>query len=207
MRPQENKTHWYDGKFYDKLIAPNLDVTFVQMMRMIEPGSNVIDIGCGTGRFVFKISARAKKAVGVDLSIKNINLANKKKQKRNITNIEFIHANALRLNEILNDKYDYATISYMLHEIDISLRAKLLNELKKIAGHIIIADYLIPQPKNKRGLLNYAAEFLAGPDHFKNFLSFKKNDGLTKIIRDAQLRIIEEHLDTTKTSSIIKLRK
>lgn len=60
----ENKNHWYDGKFYDKLIAPNPALTFVQMMRMIEPESKVIDIGCGTGRFVFKIADRAKKNCG-----------------------------------------------------------------------------------------------------------------------------------------------
>ncbi len=203
---EENKNHWYDGKFYDKLIAPNLDVTFVQIMRMIEPGSKVIDIGCGTGRFVFKIAGRAKQAVGVDLSIRNINLANQLKKKRNIANIEFIHANAFRLSKLPDQKYDYATISYVLHEINISRRTELLNELKKIAEHIIIADYLIPQPKNKRGLLNYAAEFFAGPDHFKNFISFKKNNGLMRIIRDTKLTIIEEHLDITKTSSIIKLR-
>lgn len=154
-----------------------------------------------------RLPIEQKKTVGVDLSIRNINLANQLKKKRNITNIEFIHANALRLNEILNDKYDYATISYVLHEINISLRTELLNELKKIAGYIIIADYLIPQPKNRRGLLNYTAEFLAGPDHFKNFLSFKRSNGLVKIIRDTQLKIIEEHLDSTKTSSIIKLCK
>ena len=37
---QENKNHWYDGWLYDKFIAPNQDVTFVQMMRMMDVGSN-----------------------------------------------------------------------------------------------------------------------------------------------------------------------
>ena len=37
---QENKNHWYDRWLYDKFIAPNQDVTFVQMMRMMDVGSN-----------------------------------------------------------------------------------------------------------------------------------------------------------------------
>ena len=42
----QNKNHWYDGWFYDRIIAPNQDVTIVQMMRMIEKGSSVVDVGC-----------------------------------------------------------------------------------------------------------------------------------------------------------------
>ncbi len=37
---QENINHWYDGWLYDKFIAPNQDVTFVQMMRMMDVRSN-----------------------------------------------------------------------------------------------------------------------------------------------------------------------
>jgi hypothetical protein len=47
----ENKTHWYDGWFYDLLIAPNQDKLFQQIKNIIEPNKNIIDVGCGTGRF------------------------------------------------------------------------------------------------------------------------------------------------------------
>lgn len=55
----ENKNHWYDGLFYDKLIAPNQDRLFIQIKNLIEPGSKVIDVGCGTGSFhlLFQINA------------------------------------------------------------------------------------------------------------------------------------------------------
>ncbi len=201
----ENKNHWYDGWFYDKLIAPNLDVTFVEMLRMIEPGSTVIDIGCGTGRFVFKASERVKKAVGVDLSKRNINLALKHKQERKIDNIDFIHGNALRLSEFIKEKFDYATVSYAIHEMDEAIRIKVLNEMHKIASHIIIADYAIPQPGNKRALLNYMAEFFAGPDHFKNFLSYKRKGGTNTLLKKSGLSLQEAKYDKTGTSYIVKV--
>ncbi len=178
---KENKNHWYDGWFYDKFIAPNQDVTFVQMMRMIEQGSRVVDVGCGTGRFVLKIADRVKKVIGVDLSAKNINFANYLKSNSNNNKINFIHTNAMYLGKVLEEKFDYATISYVIHEIDISLRVPLLNELRKIADNIIIADFAISMPYNRRGILNRSAEFLAGQDHFKNFLSFSRNDGINLI--------------------------
>ena len=107
----ENKNHWYDGWFYDKFIAPNQDVTFVQMMRMIKQGSSVVDVGCGTGRFVFKVAERVEKVISVDLSTKNINYANQLKSNSNNNKINFLHTNAMHLSEVLEEKFDYATIS------------------------------------------------------------------------------------------------
>jgi len=202
---KENKNHWYDGWFYDKFIAPNQDVTFVQMMRMIEQGSRVVDVGCGTGRFVLKIADRVKKVIGVDLSAKNINFANYLKSNSNNNKINFIHTDAMHLSKVLEEKFDYATISYVIHEMDISLRVPLLNELRKIADNIIIADFAIPMPYNRRGILNRSAEFLAGQDHFKNFLSFSRNDGIKGLVKDANLKVINEKTDKTKTSSIVKV--
>ena len=49
----ENKNHWYDGWFYDTIIAPNQDKLFGQIEKLIEPKSSIIDVGCGTGRLAF----------------------------------------------------------------------------------------------------------------------------------------------------------
>ena len=201
----KNISHWYDGWFYNKFIAPNQDVTFVQIIEMIEEGSKVIDIGCGTGRFILQIADRVEKAVGIDLSIKNIDFANKLRNKRNNENTDFIYADALHLSELYNEKFDYAIVSYVIHEIDISKRTMLLNELRKIANNIVIADFAIPQPLNKRGLLNRIAEFFAGPEHFSNFLSFTKAGGIQGLVSEVNLKIIEERKDTNKTSYIVKV--
>ena len=77
----QNKNHWYDGWFYDKLIAPNQDRMFGEIKNLIEPNSSIIDVGCGTGRFSFTIADKVKKVIGIDLSSKNITTANKTLQK------------------------------------------------------------------------------------------------------------------------------
>ncbi|MDF1613292.1 hypothetical protein [Stygiobacter electus] len=67
MSDELNKTHWYDGWFYDSFIAPNQDRLFSLIKGIIEPASTVIDVGCGTKRFSFSVSARASKILSIDL--------------------------------------------------------------------------------------------------------------------------------------------
>jgi 2-polyprenyl-3-methyl-5-hydroxy-6-metoxy-1,4-benzoquinol methylase len=72
----ENKHHWYDGWFYDRIIAPNQDKLFWQIKNLIQPNSEIIDIGCGTGRLEFTLGDSCKSVLGIDLSIRNIERAN-----------------------------------------------------------------------------------------------------------------------------------
>ena len=39
-----NKNHWYDGRFYDWLIAPNQDKSFSHVKNIIKESSSVIDV-------------------------------------------------------------------------------------------------------------------------------------------------------------------
>ncbi|MBL1214902.1 MAG: class I SAM-dependent methyltransferase [Ignavibacteriae bacterium] len=62
----KNKNHWYDGLFYDYLIAPNQDKSFQHIKNIIEPDSSLIDIGCGTGRLAFQIADKCSRFDGID---------------------------------------------------------------------------------------------------------------------------------------------
>ena len=55
----KNKNHWYDGWFYDTIIAPNQDKLFGQIKDLVGSQSTVIDVGCGTGRLEFSLSTSA----------------------------------------------------------------------------------------------------------------------------------------------------
>ena len=62
-----NKDHWYDGWFYDKIIAPNQDRLFAVIKELIDADSKIIDVGCGTGRFSFSVNDKCKSVLGLDL--------------------------------------------------------------------------------------------------------------------------------------------
>lgn len=202
----KDKFHWYDGWFYDRVIAPNQDGTFEIMQAMMEKNSTVIDVGCGTGRFVFQAGEKFNSAVGLDLSSRNIKLAKQRLSKTTQSNISFIHGNAEELLNHLDKKFDYSTISYVIHEMPEEIRLKTLSNLKEISNEIIIGDYFVPQPFNRRGFLNKIAEVLAGKDHFKNFLNFVKNGGLPGLVEEAGMTILQQKQGVHGTSLIVKIK-
>ena len=198
-----DKKHWYDGFFYDKLIAPNQDRLFSEIKKIIEPESTVLDVGCGTGRFSFQLSEHCQSIVGVDLSSKNISVAESNLKSSNISNISFVHGNAIDLQKRTNVKFDYAVTTYVIHEMDEEDRIEILKEMKQVANKIIIGDYIVPTPNSFMGKVNVIVEYLAGRGHYNNFKSFVKNGGLISLLKEANLHLVTEIGNKPQTAHLV----
>lgn len=202
----ENKIHWYDGWFYDKLIAPNQDRMFGEIKNLIQPNSSVLDVGSGTGRFSFSAADKVSKVVGIDLSSKNISTANQTLNKNPNDKISFLHTT---LSDLISKQhhFDYAVMTYVIHEVNPEERIHLLREMMNLADRIIIGDYHIPISKSFWNVLNEVVEFLAGKEHYTNFKDFVKIGGLLSLTKQAELKIISEIKNKPATSQIVLLEK
>jgi len=109
-----NKFHWYDGWFYDKIIAPNQDKLFGQIKNLIEPQSTIIDVGCGTGRLEFTLADKSKSVLGIDLSKRNIDRANLLLLKHPDVKISFQHNNLSDIISNGNVHFDFAILTYVI---------------------------------------------------------------------------------------------
>jgi SAM-dependent methyltransferase len=203
----ENKNHWYDGWFYDKIIAPNQDKLFGQIKNYINADSVIIDVGCGTGRLAFAFADKCKKVIGIDLSGRNIERANRTLNRKSGTNISFFHGNVNELNHNGQAQFDYAILTYVIHEVDEEERIALLNDLSKLADKIIIGDYVVPRPKGFEGALSKVIEFIAGKEHYRNYKSYMANGGISYLSNKAGLKIINEINDQQSTNHIVVLTK
>lgn len=202
----QNKNHWYDGWFYDTLIAPNQDRMFAEIKKIIKPNSRILDVGCGTGRFSFHLADRAESIIGIDLSKKNIESADKKLKKYPNTKISFNHTT---VSELLknDDQFDYAVMTYVIHEVNPEERIDLLSQMSKIADKIIIGDYMVPVKKGFWNMLNEVVEYLAGSEHYRNYRHFNANNGLEGLAKKASLKIEHKINNKPATSQILVLTK
>ena len=202
---KENKDHWYDGWFYNKFIAPNQDRLFGQIKNLIEPGSKIIDAGCGTGRFSFSVSDKCKYVLGIDLSKRNINRAKQTLQKNPNDKISFQHKS---LSDIIAEgklHFDYAVMTYVIHEVNEEERVKLLLQLSQAADKVIIGDYLVPKQNGFWTALNEVVEFAAGSEHYRNYKSYVFNGGIQELANQAELKILTEIRDRPLTSHLVIL--
>jgi SAM-dependent methyltransferase len=203
----ENKYHWYDGWFYDTLIAPNQDKLFNQVKEQIEPDSRIIDVGCGTGRLEFVLADKCKSVIGIDLSEKNIKRANMTLLKHPVNNISF-HFRSL--SDLINEgveHFDVAVLTYVIHEVDEKERITLLKQTATVAGKIIIGDYLVPGPKGFGGFLSEVIEFIAGAEHYRNFKSYMNNGGIHYLADKAGLKVVYEISNHPLSNHIVVLGK
>ncbi|MFA6978602.1 MAG: class I SAM-dependent methyltransferase [Ignavibacteriaceae bacterium] len=203
----ENKDHWYDGWFYDTFIAPNQDRLFGQIKNLIEPNSSIIDVGCGTGRFSFSVSDKCKSVLGIDLSTRNIERANSILSENPNDKISFQHKNISEISSGGKEYFDYAVMTYVIHEVDEEKRVNLLKEIAQVADKIIIGDYLVPKPKGFWSGLNEIVEFAAGSEHYRNYKNYIANGGIKYLANKAGLKVITEIKNHPSTSHLVLLMK
>ncbi|MDR3653824.1 MAG: class I SAM-dependent methyltransferase [Paludibacter sp.] len=198
----ESKYHWYDGWFYDKVIAPNQKELFEQIIKLIEPDSEIIDVGCGTGFFSFTVADRCKSALGVDLSKRNIDKAMQNLSNKPTDKLSFRHTN---LQNIITEAkhFDYAILTYVIHEVNEEERIPLLKEIAQVADKIIIGDYLSPQPANFSGTLTKIIEYIAGSEHYANFRNYQANGGIPYLAEKAGLTILSEIKNNTNHITVL----
>ena len=202
-----NKFHWYDGWFYDKIIAPNQDKLFGQIKNLIEPQSTIIDVGCGTGRLEFTLADKSKSVLGIDLSKRNIDRANLLLLKHPDVKISFQHNNLSDIISNGNVHFDFAILTYVIHEINTEERVNLLRDIAQVSDKIIVGDYLVPRPKGFGGIISELIEFIAGKEHYKNYKSYMADGGIYHLADKAGLKVIDEITNHPLSNHVVILTK
>ena len=113
----------------------------------INKGQQILDVATGTGDVVFKLAPRCKEAIGIDIAANMIDLAENKKKKKKIDNIQFLVGDAEEL-PFKDSSFDSITIAYGYRNI--SDPEKALGEFNRILknnGKLFILEF--SEPTNK----------------------------------------------------------
>ena len=194
---------WYDGIIYASGIDPHLKDARETIYGLVTDNSQVIDICCGTGELVFSLANKCDRVVGVDHSSKMIEYAIKEKANRGLSNVDFSQANAMNLFEFQKNEFEFSVLSLTLHEMTPSFRASVLKEAKRISKQIIILDYKIPSPMNRKGIAALYYEFVGGYDHLKHYLHYRDKGGLDYILNEAGYKRESENIIHKGTLEIV----
>ena len=98
----------------EKVISDLFEANNLDLKKLVK-NKNIIDIGCGSGRFSVALSKLgAKKVTAVDINKQGLEIAKKFIKDSNISNIEFIEHNVLEL-PFEDESFDFVFSKGVLH--------------------------------------------------------------------------------------------
>jgi ubiquinone/menaquinone biosynthesis C-methylase UbiE len=176
----------------------NIENAYSSLLKLLNTGLSVLDVGCGSGAITADIAQRVGKngkVVGIDFSRHLIEIAQKKYE--NIPNLSFEVAN---INDyVSSEKFDLVIAARTLQWVNnpVEIVVKMTNLLKK-GGKISINDYnhtkieWLPAPP--KSMLEFYEAFLLWRKEagFDNEIA----DNLHNIYKDLGLEninIVEQH--------------
>ncbi|MFQ6614271.1 MAG: corrinoid protein-associated methyltransferase CpaM [Fidelibacterota bacterium] len=145
------------------LTLGSLDPAYDDLISLIPPQTNVLDIGCGTGALSLRAALKGAQVKGVDINPGMMEIASQRAVQADLQDkIRFCEMGVAELDSEPDEFYD-AVISGLCFseltddEIDFALRQAY--RLLKPGGQLLIADEVRPRSRAKR-ILN---AFLRGP--------------------------------------------
>lgn len=188
---------------YRNIIDPILSSYYSTITDEIAGGERVIDIASGTGSLGLAIAGKGADVTGIDLSEEMVEIAGRLAEKRGIENAEFLLRDAGELSAYTDNEFDVAVTSMAVHQFDEELAVKILKEMKRIAGRIIIMDYNYPMKKFFPRMVVWIIEKIAGGDHYRNFRNYNRLGGADHFIEKAGLKIKSEKLSEKSTFRVV----
>lgn len=180
------------GFLYRVFIDPLVNGLRRHVASMIQPGEKVIDIACGTGALSLAMAGHAGHVTGIDFSDDMISTARRTAQRRRIANVSFELLDATDLSCYPDLSFDVAVSTLAMHQFEPETAVKVLEEMRRLAKRIIVADYNCPMTPGPAAWLAWGIERAARGDHYRNFGKYMARGGLSRLAAEAGLAITSD---------------
>jgi ubiquinone/menaquinone biosynthesis C-methylase UbiE len=146
----------------------------------IQPGEQVLDVGCGTGTLAMEVQSRVGRAgavCGVDPGAQQIAHARAKAARRHVP-VEF-QVGVIEQLPFPDQSFDVVFSTLMMHHLPAPLKRQGLAEIARVlkpGGRLVIADF-----KHKQERAGPAARFHAGGSRIQELEALLKEAGFDQL--------------------------
>jgi ubiquinone/menaquinone biosynthesis C-methylase UbiE len=152
----------------------------VTALACLQPGDQVLDVGCGTGTLALEVQRRvgsAGRVVGIDPGTEQIARARAKAARHDVP-IAF-HVGVIEQLAFPNQMFDVVLSTLMMHHLPASLKAQGLAEIARVlkpGGRLVIADFT-----RKQDRAGQAARFHAGGSSLPELAALVADAGFVQV--------------------------
>lgn len=146
----------------------------------IQPGENVLDVGCGTGTLAIEVQQHvgtAGKVFGIDPGEQQIVRARSKASQRYLPII--FQVGVIEHLEFSDQTFDVVFSTIMMHHLSDSLKRQGLAEIARVlkpGGRLVIADFGRPEEREKGPM-----RFGAGGSRIPDLATLIRNAGFVDV--------------------------
>ena len=146
----------------------------------IQPGEQVLDVGCGTGTLALEVQqrvGRTGRVAGIDPGTEQIARARSKAARRNLP-IDF-QTGVIEHLPFPDQTFDVVLSTLMMHHLPVGLKRQGLAEIARVlkpGGRLVIADFKRKQERQGR-----AARFHAGGSNMQDLMTLVKDAGFSQL--------------------------
>ena len=105
------------------------------------PDKTVLDLGSALGDVCFLLAPHVKDVIGVDASPRAIEIAEKRRRDRSLTNVRFLRADVAELSGVPDARVDVAGAFDLLEHVDDETVRRMLSALRRVLkpGGVFVA--------------------------------------------------------------------
>lgn len=210
MRILESAPHRYELGIR-LLTLGRLDRVYDRLVNRVEPGQQVLDLGCGTGALTLRAARRGAKVKAIDINAQMLEIARERVGEAGLTEaVDLVEMGVAELDGEAANRYDVVMSGLCFSELSEDEQTYTLHEVTRIlrpGGLLLLADEIRPRSFVKRLLQSFVRVPLAALTYVLTQQTTHPASHLSEKVTDAGLSIVSAHSSPLGSFGEIVARK
>lgn len=157
-----------------------------EMATLPADGTTVLEAGCRSGDWLFRIAPKIRRGLGIDLDPLHIRHAHRRLQQDPFRHVDFLLQDPAEMRADLTPQFDFAAITLCLHSLPRAQAIESLQRIHAVSRRLVVAE-LAPANTRRARLRHQCDAFFNGS--YPAYRAYLAGGGFPGLAQEAGLQI------------------